>query len=111
MKTLPNYKRIYMDMLTIKYPEKAPLCSNILKKKTIDIMDIIRLEQIICGKKGHADSRFDQKLKSYDKKTICEMLEYQKKNRLNNSQLARHFKLSRNSVTRWKKLFLNEIIS
>ncbi|MDT3409285.1 UNVERIFIED_CONTAM: hypothetical protein QE387_003602 [Pseudacidovorax intermedius] len=70
MKTQPNYKRIYMDMLTMKYPEKAASCTDILNKKNIDIMDIIHLDQIICGKKEFTDSRFDQKLKSYDKKTI-----------------------------------------
>ncbi|WP_394675078.1 helix-turn-helix domain-containing protein [uncultured Chryseobacterium sp.] len=110
MKTLPNYKRIYKDMLIMKYPEKAHLCNHILKKKAIDIMDVIRLEQIICSKKKYADSRFDQKLKSYDKKTIFEILDYQKKNRLNNSQLAKHFKLSRNTVTKWKNCFCKRIL-
>ncbi|WP_294207242.1 helix-turn-helix domain-containing protein [uncultured Chryseobacterium sp.] len=104
--TTPNYKRIYMDMIAIKYPEKAPLCNHILNKKTMEIMDIILLDKIICGKKHETDLQFDQKLKSYDKKTIFEILDYQKKNRLNNSQLAKHFKLSRNTVAKWKKLFL-----
>jgi hypothetical protein len=35
------------------------------------------------------------------------MLDYQKKNKLTNSQLAKHFKLSRNTVTKWKRLFVS----
>ncbi len=93
-------------MVSIKYPEKAPFCKSILRKKEIGIMDVIRLGKIISGYTSENNSRFNQKLKSYDKKTILEILDYQKKHRLNNSQLARHFKLSRNSITRWKKIFL-----
>ena len=47
-----------------------------------------------------------QKFKSYDRQTIFEILDYQKKYKLNNSQLARHFKLSRNTITKWKRIFL-----
>lgn len=47
----------------------------------------------------------NQKYRSYDKATIIEILNYQKKNSLNNTQLSNHFKLSRNTVTKWKTLF------
>ena len=106
MNAKPDYKRIYMDMITMKYPEKACDCKKIFMKKVINIMDVIKLNRIISGVKNRTDSHFDQKLKSYDQKTILEILEYQKKNGLNNSQLAQHFKLSRNTVTKWKKMFL-----
>lgn len=35
------------------------------------------------------------------------MLDYQKGNGLNNTGLAKHFSLSRNSVAKWKKYFEN----
>ncbi|HUH25918.1 MAG TPA: helix-turn-helix domain-containing protein [Flavobacterium sp.] len=47
----------------------------------------------------------NQKYRSYDKATIIEILNYQKKNGLNNTQLANHFKLSRNTVAKWERLF------
>ncbi|MDQ1100105.1 hypothetical protein QE441_003243 [Chryseobacterium sp. SORGH_AS909] len=48
-------------------------------------MNVIKLDRIISGAKSRTDSHLDQKLKSYDQKTILEILEYQKKNGLNNS--------------------------
>ena len=38
------------------------------------------------------------------------MLKYQEKHHLNNSQLALYYKISRNSVAKWKKLFLKKDI-
>ncbi|WP_394674440.1 helix-turn-helix domain-containing protein [uncultured Chryseobacterium sp.] len=106
MNAKPDYKKICMDMIAMKYPEKACECQTIFIKKVINIMDVIKLDRIISGVQNRTDSHFNQKLKSYDPKTFLEILEYQKKNGLNNSQLAQHFKLSRNTVTKWKKMFL-----
>ena len=102
----PDYQKIYRDMIRIKYPEKEAACSAILKKRRVELMDIIRLNDIITGNKDEKTIRNNQKLKSYDKKAIFQMLDYQKKHRLNNTQLARHFKLSRNTVAKWKQLFV-----
>ncbi|WP_294240876.1 MULTISPECIES: helix-turn-helix domain-containing protein [Chryseobacterium] len=93
-------------MIRIKYPEKAGLCQKILNKKTLELMDIIRLNAIIAGSGCAENVSYNQKLKSYDKRAILQILDHQKKHRLNNSQLSRHFKLSRNTVAKWKKLFL-----
>ena len=93
-------------MIRIKYPDKAAVCSRILNKGEIGFLDIIRLNTLIAGQPDRNRTQENQKLKSYDKRTILQILDYQKRNRLNNTQLARHFKLSRNTVTKWKKLFL-----
>ena len=42
----------------------------------------------------------------HHKTTILEILQYQKNNNLNNNQLADHFKLSRNTITKWKKIYI-----
>ena len=97
----PNYKRIYNDLLSEKYPEKKEKCTKLLSKKHLSFVDIIRLNELIFGKSNEV---FNQQYRSYDKKTISEILEYQKKNNLNNTQLASHFKMSRNTVTKWKKI-------
>ncbi|WP_126651232.1 hypothetical protein [Chryseobacterium aureum] len=47
----------------------------------------------------------NQRYRSYDKASILEMLDYQTKNQLNNSEWARHFALSRNTVAKWKNNF------
>jgi hypothetical protein len=99
---IPDYKRIYSDILNAKYTEKIPYCLSILNKKILSSTDIIRLNEIIFGTKGNL---YNQKHKSYDRLAILEILEYQKKNNMNNVQLANHFKLSRNTITKWKKLF------
>lgn len=104
MKT-PDYRKIYQDMIRMKYPEKEELCQSILSKKRIEPLDIIRLNAVIAGNSYKERVRDNQKLKSYDKKTILQILHYQKKNQLNNTELAKHFDLSRNTVAKWRKFF------
>ncbi|WP_366795373.1 helix-turn-helix domain-containing protein [uncultured Chryseobacterium sp.] len=100
----PDYKRIYTDMIRIKYPEKHAQCSDILKKDDLEFLDIIRMNTIITdrNKERMGDN---QKLRSYNKITILKILYHQQKHGMNNSELARHFQLSRNTVTKWKKHF------
>ncbi|MBL1220612.1 helix-turn-helix domain-containing protein [Chryseobacterium sp. L7] len=100
----PDYKRIYNDIVREKYPEKKELCKSILEKKELSFLDIIKLNSLLFGEKNKERSVANQRHKSYDISTIREILDYQKKNRLNNTQLAIHFKLSRNTIARWKRL-------
>ena len=98
----PNYKRIYSDILKKKYPEKKELCNHIIKKENLSSFDIISLNEKIFG----ANPIQNQKLRSYSKSDIIKFLDYQKKHNLNNSQLVNHFKLSRNTVAKWKKYYI-----
>nr|WP_249330985.1 helix-turn-helix domain-containing protein [Chryseobacterium arthrosphaerae] len=98
----PDYLKIYRDMIQIKFPEKERYCRNILDNEKLSLKDILKLNSIISGK---SSTTLNQKYKSYDKETILYILHYQKKNNLNNIQIARHFNLSRNTVTKWRKLF------
>lgn len=97
----PDYKRIYQDIIEQKHPSKKEACKKLLSKKTLSRLDIITIDKMIFGEVIE-----NRKHRSYDKKAVFEILEYQKKNRLNNMQLARHFKLSRNTITKWKKTFI-----
>lgn len=101
----PNYKRIYTDMITIKYPDKLKDCSNILNKKKLNTFDVISLQKILFGSENVSAGHSNQLLKSYDETTILKILTYQKKHGMNNVELSRHFKLSRNTVAKWKKIF------
>lgn len=97
--TTPNYHRIYSDMLSKKYPEKKRICKSLLQKQSLSTIDVIQLNEKIFGS-------YSPRLRSYSKSDIFKMLEYQKKNKLNNSELANHFKLSRNIVAKWRKMFV-----
>ena len=106
-KSLPNYKLIYQDMIKKKYPQKEIQCHNILNKDELSILDVMELNKIIFDNENKESQRFNQKLRSYNKATILEILNYQKVNNLNNTQIAIQFNLSRNSIGKWKKLFFS----
>jgi len=97
--TKPNYKRIYSDILLKKYPEKKDEMISLLEKQNFSGLDVIWLNEKIFG----SDS---PRHRSYHKSDILQILDYQKKHSLNNSQLANHFKISRNTITKWKKTFV-----
>lgn len=101
-KITPNYKRIYNDILNEMFPEKKHKFNDILSKPNLSSLDIINLNSKIFEK----EYKPERKYHSYNKSDILEMLDYQKKYKLNDSQLAKHFKISRNSVAKWKKIFL-----
>lgn len=102
----PDYQKIYYDMIQRKYPEKFSFCSHLLKKTMLSFFDILEINKIISGHQKRKTEVFNQRHRSYNKQAICEILHYQKKNDLNDSQLARHFKMSRNTIAKWKKLFI-----
>jgi hypothetical protein len=98
--TQPDYRRIYSDIIQKKYPEKEKEARPLLNKKRLSVLDLIRLNTIIFSKTENLNLKF----RSYDKETIAKILNYQKIHNLNDTQLANHFKLSRNTVNRWKKM-------
>lgn len=103
-RSVPNYKKIFEDIISRKCPEKYTLCEHILNKQEISAMDVLRLNDIIFDKKTGSDLT-NQKHKSYDSYTITEILNYQKENNLSNVEVSRHFNLSRSTVSKWRKTF------
>lgn len=101
----PNYNKFYTDIVNLKFPEKKQECEFLLNKEELSVMEILLLNKIIFNT-DNASRETNQKHRSYQKSDILQILDYQKKHNLNNTQLAKHFKLSRNTVTKWKKLFL-----
>ncbi|MDM1553612.1 helix-turn-helix domain-containing protein [Chryseobacterium indologenes] len=104
-KKIPNYKRIYTDIILEKYPEKFETCRTILNKNFLSALDVIKLNKMIFGFEDVRVKEFNQKHRSYDELTILEILKFQKENGYNNSQTAIQFKISRNSLAKWKKIF------
>lgn len=106
MNNPPYYKKIFNDILDSKYPEKKSKCQKLLDKESLTHLDVIILNKLIFGdKRSPEDDKFNQQHRFYSESAIIQMLNYQQVNKLSNSQLARHFKLSRNTVARWKKHF------
>jgi DNA-binding transcriptional regulator YiaG len=103
MKKRPDYRKIYTDILTLKYPDKKEACEKFLFKNELTAIDIININKKIFGNDDYKN--LNQKHKSYHKSDIIKILEYQKNNQLNNSQLASHFNMSRNTISKWKKNF------
>lgn len=102
---IPDYKRIYSDLIAEKFPNREE-CKMILKKNILSELDVINLNNILFKDNNRDTVSFNQKHRSYSQETILEILDYQKKNKMNNIQLAAHFKLSRNTVAKWKKIFM-----
>lgn len=101
----PNYIKIYTDLIAMKFPEKKDTCRVFLQKEFLTELDVIKLENIIFGKSVCKNNN-NKKHRSYDKSTIQKILDFQKAKNLNNLQLAKHYGLSRNTVAKWRKMFL-----
>ncbi|WP_426482138.1 helix-turn-helix domain-containing protein [Chryseobacterium sp. R2ACT005] len=99
---IPDYKRIYIDLLEMKYPEKKDACSILLKKNKLSALDVIKINRIIFGR-----SRTKRIHRSYDENSIMKILKYQDENNLTNMELSRELGISRNTIAKWKKYFHN----
>ncbi|PVV55081.1 helix-turn-helix domain-containing protein [Chryseobacterium sp. HMWF035] len=105
----PNYNKIYIDLILIKFPERVDEFLPFLKEKTLSNLEVLTLNNRLFDSLSSDFS--NGKHRAYDKNSILYILDYQKKNKLNNTQLANHFKLSRNSITKWKKIIRRECLN
>lgn len=103
-----NYKKIYADMLDSNSVKNKKEFIKFLEKDELNALDVIEINQKMFGVKDKEAEQFNQRHRFYNQSAILEILDYQKRNGLNNFQLAKHFKLSRNTVSKWKKMFENE---
>lgn len=101
----PNYKRIYSDIIDLKFPHKKAECEKLLERKMLTALDILELNNRIFGTKDQDLKKMNQKLRSYNEEDILRILQYQKNHNMNNLQVAERFGLSRNTMTKWRRLF------
>ncbi|MGC5746433.1 helix-turn-helix domain-containing protein [Chryseobacterium sp. NFX27] len=104
-KQLPDYHRIYNDIIEKRHPEKRDICHFLLKKKKLSFLDVIKLNTLIFGENSAEGNNINQKYRSYNETIIQEILEFQSKNKLNNTQLGNYYKLSRNTIAKWRKIY------
>lgn len=102
----PDFIKIYRDIIKMKYPDKEGKCICLLSKKELSALEIIQLDQLIFENGDLETKQFNRNHRFYRKSDIIDILKYQKEYNINNSELARHYKLSRNTVAKWKKIFL-----
>lgn len=98
-----NYQQIFKDIISSKYPEKQEEYFPLLEKRNLSAIDILKINQKIFGTENKSDN---QKHRSYTKSDILKILDFQKKHHLNNSELSKHFGISRNTITKWKRIFV-----
>lgn len=105
---MPNYTNIYRDLIIDKFPEKleANEIQRFFAKEEHSNLDIIMINDFIYSDNAVSEN---QKLKSYDKKSILKILKQQKDYNLSNAYISLQYKLSRNTVAQWKKWFSSEI--
>ncbi|WP_395972248.1 helix-turn-helix domain-containing protein [Chryseobacterium cucumeris] len=102
---MPDYKQIYTDILEEKFPEKLSDTAIRLKLETLhSAFDILKFNQLVFGETEYIVERKNQRLRSYDKESILKILRYQKRNELTNLQVSDHFKISRNTIAKWKRI-------
>lgn len=101
----PNYKRIFKDIIQLKFPEKENELNPFFEKEQLSALDVIRLNQLLFNSNKKQQQAKNSKYKSYTKTDILKILEYQKKHNLTNIELAKEFKMSRNTITKWKKTY------
>ncbi|PQA96892.1 hypothetical protein B0A69_02165 [Chryseobacterium shigense] len=101
----PNYTKIYNDLIERNFPEKKEEFEDLLSKKIKNSLDLIKINNMIFNHQNKETNFFNQRLRSYDEESIKKILKYQISNQLNNRQTANLFKLSRNTVSKWKKIF------
>ena len=100
----PDFKLIYSDLIDLKFSEKKIECKFLLEKDNLSILDIIELNQKLF-KSNRETEIFNQRHKFYSKKDILNILKYQQKTNLSNVHVANYFKMSRNTISKWKKIF------
>jgi len=105
MNAQPNYQKLYKEITERFHKEKNNLVTMYLEKEEWTSLDVITVNDLLFNRKRNEELEFNAKCKSYDELSINKILNYQKQYRLNNTQLANHFKLSRNTVAGWKKKY------
>lgn len=109
MNNRPFYNKLYADLIRDKYPEKRSVCAIYFRKKHWTALDVIAVNELLFGShKKQGDRKIDKMHRSYDKESIRQILRHQQSNKLSNKELANQYGLSRNTVAKWRRLFVEE---
>ena len=105
----PNYKKIFWDMIIKKNPGRLSEFEAYFNKPEFSVLDVIKINDKLFGEPADKETKqFNRQHLSYDKDSIIKMLAHQKKFNISNIQMEREFNISRNTISKWKKLFGEE---
>ena len=96
-------------MLRLEHPDKLeePKIRELLKRlNTSD--DVLKFNERLF-EQSKESSKNNQKLKTYDKKTMLKLLQYQRKHGFSTSYMSKKYKISRTTIAKWKKNFEEEL--
>lgn len=71
----------------------------------MSIIGVLRFNKLLFGNES-IQNKTNNQYKAYDLDTVVYILEYQKEFNLSNTEISIMFSVSRNTITRWKKLYL-----
>lgn len=103
--TVPNYGRIYRDIIDKRFPERIDEFAEKLNKEHLTFFEVIELNDLLFGKKSKHEENQEQRYRAYDKQTILRIFRYQQQHNITDRELASHFKLSINTIAKWKRVF------
>ena len=99
----PNYKRIYQDLIKQIYPHRWQEFQYFFSQRAqFSSFDVITLNKMLFGS---AEDCRNRKLRVYTQSEIQKIIHLQKFYGLNNSQAAAKFNISRNSISKWNKMY------
>jgi len=107
-----NYVSLYTDFIndnnSLQDKTKKSLLKQIKNQKELSVKKIIEINSIIKNEiSSNKTNKRAQQLKAYDYDFVQQTLDYQKENNLSNNTISTQFKLSRNTIAKWKKHFGN----
>ncbi len=100
----PDFGKIFREMAEKKNIPKNQQ-ERIAEQKGWNSLDVIEINEELFAKDNKENIKFNQKHRAYDESSIKELLEYQQKHKLNNTEMMSLFKISRNTIARWKRIF------
>jgi response regulator of citrate/malate metabolism len=96
-------------MLKEKQPEKLHDSKILHLLNNLNTMeDVLKINEVVSDS-SNKNSKNNQQLKNYDKKTVLRLLQYQNKHNLSASFMSKKYKMSRTTIAKWWKMFGNEV--
>jgi|SRR5690606_483767 len=100
----PDFGRIFQEIAQKKEHSES-LIGHIAGIKEWNSLNVIKTSEKVVEKPDGENLKLNRTHRAYDEQSVKEILKYQKINNLNNSEMMMLFKVSRNSISKWKKMF------
>lgn len=100
----PDYGKIFTDIIAFKFPERSEEFKARLNRD-LSVFEVVSINNKLFGEKKSQQITLEHRYRAYDKQTILRILQFKRDQKLNNSQLARHYSISRNTIKRWNDIF------